>query len=66
MCKHQWTARQPSSLGASYLCVHCGTQLDRVFDHKYSEEEADILGVVDEITREAYTSSSLVGIDCPF
>jgi len=66
MCRHQWTARQPSSLGASYLCVSCGAQMDRVFDHRYSEDEADQLNLVDEIVREVYTSGSLVGIDCPF
>lgn len=40
--------------------------MDRVFDHKYTEDEADQLNLVDEIVREVYTSSSLVGIDCPF
>ena len=40
--------------------------MDRVFDHKYTEDEADQLNLVDEIVQEVYTSNSLVGIDCPF
>ena len=40
--------------------------MDRVFDHKYTEDEADQLNLVDEIVRSVYTDASLVGFDVPY